>query len=585
MKRFSRRDLLSLLGSGSMATQFHDPVGQLLRVMLDGMIAKAHAEESGVSEMKNYLSMNMIGGRAQMHWDLFPAPYPGMSYDMSNPAFPGQHLYINRVRPDGTAEFALLPVPGVTDYFGRALQLNPIWLTSLPRPDGSSVPMYELLKHMCSIRTIRYAGDGHAINATKQTLPSPTGVSIAGSAADHSNRPIQAVGTAGYNTDNFKSKSGVGIQKVPELNYANPLTNLMKPFDRNIPAAMPQALVDSRRNMPSVDAAIELINSFISQGKPGASILSSHRRSAEQLLYTGVGNLTASWNALKNKYTALINASRGLQGGISIIPGVTDYALNNTNDTRCRPGDFISAGDVLPYNHILNSDIRSIITNITNVEYLASNFALMEYVVTRRLSHVVTGIVDGISGLSFIRPDGSTNIYGGHGFDEHYVGTHVAFVAHAFWARAMSACLYELIEVLKADGQWQNTVIHPNSDFSRQTRNSDVVTVNGVNVTQPGAGSDHGWSGSSTSIFSGQIDTFTIMNNTRIESSHAGYAGTWQGAKVNGEHISINHAISTICALLGVPAPGNNEPSLLNRGQDGRWYPILPPPENIHETD
>src|SRR5690606_23492923 len=104
-------------------------------------------------------------------------------------------------------------------------------------------------------------------------------------------------------------------------------------------AGLNEDLIAARKSSEALDVFFDTINRHIASGNPGATTLRKEMKSAEKLLYGGIGDLVDAWagpNGLRRKYEDLMLLSRGLVGGVSRIPNVTDNPLRGTtaNDLR-----------------------------------------------------------------------------------------------------------------------------------------------------------------------------------------------------------------------------------------------------------
>src|SRR5690606_26764480 len=108
--------------------------------------------------------------------------------------------------------------------------------------------------------------------------------------------------------------------------------------------------------------------------------------------------------------------------------------------------------------------------------------------------------------------------------------------------RAVASCLYELITALKnkqipGGGNLFNKVILTiSSDFNRSARSN-------------GSGSDHGWEGSSYTLFSGRIPGFEVIGNVTSENS-SGYSGTWGKAGLVAELMNKRMVIGNVASTV-----------------------------------
>ncbi|MCB0393103.1 MAG: DUF1501 domain-containing protein, partial [Bdellovibrionales bacterium] len=177
----------------------------------------------------------------------------------------------------------------------------------------------------------------------------------------------------------------------------------------------------------------------------------------------------------------------------------------------------------------------------------AEQFALVEFVVTNDLSRSITICPRSISGIMI--NGGRANMI----FDQHNVGCIISYYLNSMYYRALSACLLELIEILKSQGKFQDTVIDVGGEFNRNPRNN-------------GSGADHGSAGGSMALYTGMLNSPMVLGNIYRDRG-GNYSGTWgQGAPISqyGIPLDIGHWGSTIATLLGVPSPVTARPSIVS---------------------
>ena len=83
-----------------------------------------------------------------------------------------------------------------------------------------------------------------------------------------------------------------------------------------------------------------------------------------------------------------------------------------------------------------------------------------------------------------------------------------------------------------------------------------------------GAGSDHGWQGSNTTLFSGMIEKHQVAGNIMAQTN-GNHVGTWGMAAgvdaLDGQDMTFGNVASTISGMLGVDTPSPNSPSLIKK--------------------
>ena len=232
------------------------------------------------------------------------------------------------------------------------------------------------------------------------------------------------------------------------------------------------------------------------------------------------------------------------------------------------------------------SDLRSAFTQQTYIGGLVSSFVLAEHMLTKKYSQSVIGMVGGIQNLLFdqlysIDSNGnnlnqSSNERGSYSLDHHFCGASTLLLLNTRFYRALSACLYELITVLKnTDGNMFNrTAINVISEFSRNT--------------MPGGGETaHGYKGVPFSMFNGLIKKAHVIGNIGYEfsgSTPLTNRGLWGAAApmqtMSGRPLNAGNVATTIASVVGVPSPSPNNISLVMI-ENGELKPTINEKENI----
>ena len=535
----SRRQAISMMGLCGAASFLKTPSELLISGLVDGVFSRAQAQATG-TQPRNHIYVNLNGGPARWFWDLPLVPYAGNLPVLSNP-------HVNTKFSDagisaGQPEYQTVAVTrqGVT------LNMPSLWSTDIPTVGGGQVPMVNLLDNMLMIRGVNMRMDGHPDNNDKQVRPLMAAPSLGGLVADRSHRPLPAVGLPGGPNGVFKSGRGIG--QVQLESYSDPLRKIMQPFSRTADALAPAYL--SRRQ--ALDAALERalasLGEYARSSGAGSESLETARKSAEALIRQGIGDVSGEYTRLLAKYSALIDRC-----AIDPVPGVTDKPV--------RYSDMIVANGFTPQTSvhegfIRNADLRTVLQTSSNPGSLAEGFAVAEYLIKNKLSSAVTLGSGRVFGLRFedLRDRATPTVAGTTGagtwgYDEHFGGSVLSVIINTFLFRCLSACLYEFINVLKADGLFDESVIQIGAEFSRNPRRDQ-------------SGSDHGWMANCTSLFSGSIKKPMVLGNTLLDSPYAD--GTWGAAatvQVDGakQQLTIGHSTSTVAHLLRVqPILSNN---------------------------
>lgn len=533
-KNINRRNFLSLFGATTALPLMQSPVQILIESILIGTAQKAHAEVFNYSPRK-FLQILQNGAPSRWTYDLFLTPYD--STYVRNPylgtKFTGSSTYTD-------TEYATV--------LKKGLNVPYLWQFNVPHANGSQRPMDQLLDNMVSLRGINVGNADHGAAQELQFLPLGAGHSMSALSADYSKAPIPAIncGNGQYRFKSEKSKSFVALQSGGNL-----LTKLLNPFSRTTT----NSDFNTRRQSlgTALDAAIEILNTTSENKHSGLSNTSSSLNAAKDLLSKGFGDLNSTWNNLVAKYSLLI--SRSFDPNQNLI-GINDKVVGGT-DTRNRR--YALNSDT---NLVLDADLRTMINLTTRIGQMAENFAMAEYVLTNNLSSSISIALGSINNLKIA---GVQNSGQGLAFDEHEAGCMPTQYVNSFYNLAYSACLLELIDQLKLKNIFSETVIVTGGEFGRNPR-------------KDGFGSDHGFTGSSSAIYSGAITSPVVLGNIfKDKTPTAAYSGTWgQGAPVAeiGRELDLGHWASTIAFLLRVPTPVTASTSVLSL-KNGIITPII----------
>lgn len=547
----TRRQALAMMGCCSALTPFvGNPVNTLISGIAEGIIRKAHAAEG--PGPRNYIYIYLHGGPNRWVFDYLLAPY-------SMPSSLVKHPYVNTCISNGKLAYQTFPftVNGVT------LNLPTLWKCSLPRLDGTSVPMTSLLANMFTMRGVNMEIEGHGRNSERQLRPSSSAPSLQGAVADHSDRPIPSVSLWGTLPNHvYRSEKGMGLVSPiwdPARKH-NPLLPILGPFNgtNTNPVHYPRRDALDK----AVNAAMESLARYTKSRNPGAEKLFDLRHRVDGLIRKGIGNAEDVYPAARDKYLQLIDACV-----TTTIPEVSNAPVpwNIAGES----GAMFAPGKIAR-----NPDLRTMLTREVTIG-LAEGFAASEYLLRQGYTSSVMFGSAGVGPLFFEntrdinKKIDEGNVRSGSLLDAHYTGSALTLLIDSFFFRALATCLYEFITQLKAAGLFDETIIQLGSEFGRIPReNMD--------------GSDHGWSASNATLFSGAIKRPLILGNISRNATgnetvqlQAGVGkGTWGTcAKVSvdghSRYLHIGHVTSTLCHLLRIPRLMTNYSSLVQEGSQG----------------
>lgn len=545
----SRRNFLKQLSGGAGITALS--VSGVLEVLIRGRLSQASA--ATVSDtLRKYVFFQFYGAPIAFPFHLPLNARVGESVD--------ENLCIKNQFSGGQMRWDTQ----VFNINGQSIQMPSLWGKTIPTVSGAQVPISSLLENHIFVRGIDSGINSHTACSTLMQIPDPTKRSVGGIVADRAlteQIPLPAV-LGNYSSTRFKAQASSGLSV--DLGASNLLeSNILSPFLQN--ATMESAL--ARRSIFSAEfnRAIQSLKAKGLASNEAFERLQITYDSFESLIRKDFGNLSQEWNNLKNKYQDLISQSSAIEEILTeAIPtdGVpTSYRQRNDNG-----------------NYFIHNDLRDLIRRTGSVRSsiisMAESFALSEFMLRENLGASMLYQVGGYHRL-FLQSDndpaGSTLAMG---FDTHYVGVLPMIVASSFLYRSFAACLYEFRSQLNAFNQFENTVIHYGGEFPRSPRGE------GIYVSDPGGGSDHGYDAHAFGLMSGAIKKPSVVGN--IYRTHPssyfrdrGQAGTWGLAapisnfEVGSTTPNMGHAASTICMALGVPSPTPNFSSLITETSDG----------------
>jgi hypothetical protein len=269
--------------------------------------------------------------------------------------------------------------------------------------------------------------------------------------------------------------------------------------------------------------------------------------SMRSLFMQSFEGLQAEYEGLYSKYRNLISLSLGTRN----MAGISDQVISVDAQNK----DFHLRSDTnAPYS---GNDLRDIINTNNTISRLASDCAITEYLISHNLS------------CSIFNSVGQVNA--GFGNDAHNTGAMLQFYVFTHMVRAYSACVYELVQVLKAKNLFNQTIIQLSSDFSRCPREEGGISP----------GSDHAGNCSYTQIINGEIEGPSVTGNiydidtSRNQETYPGTYGSAAPVEGIGHAIQLGNVNVTLSNLLGIK-PNTSDSGLLFK-QNGKWKSIYSP--------
>jgi Protein of unknown function (DUF1501) len=541
-----------LVGTGAvLSTPFEIYLSNVMIHFLQKSYALA-ADDLAAFADKKFIHLSMVGGAPRWYWDQPLNPNGNDNMGAAN-----QMLITRMTNNGGMATGGSYATTKIGNFY-----LPHMWSGNIPTPNGGSAPMANLAQNMLSIRGIDLQADGHDSNRYKQTMVA-SGSSLLGLVAEQGKTPIPAT-AYGSGAHYYASSKGVG---QVESGSGSPLTDFLNPF---LNGSSLQSVSNTTLEA-SIDRVLRSMASVSSSKHKFLPTTYEQRLNAKTLLKKDFGNLQASYNSLVNKYENLISRSFG--DSAFHLAGVEDSFINsemyNRNFTVGAGGEVWS----------VPGDLRGLTDSGTSIAALSASMAVAEYMVTQGFS----SSVNVLSGdFVNVNTTGGQNIAASNApapnrknisIDCHESGCFSNLLLQTRNYRAHSACLYELINSLKAVSTSQGslfdqTAIAVTSEFSRAPRTD-------------GSGSDHGFAGTNYVIYSGAIPELTVVGNVGDHSQ--GYGGKWAAAPVSelgGRTALIGNVASSFTTILDLKSPTPNDASFVYR-KDNKVYPAFKGPKNV----
>jgi hypothetical protein len=509
----SRRQFLNYAASSSIVGLCRSPAKALFATILGGMSQRAWAQSLGLAP-RNLIDLCENGGPARWMCNTFLSPYSSAGI---NPA----PMVGTRFKNVGGRYI------GVQYETVRQKGIDVPWMWSheLPSANGSTRPMADLLDNLLCIQGINTRNAGHASSQLWHMLPVGALKSTSALSADASNAPFAALN---INAPSFVFRSTESKTALSVSTSGNMLSTLLDPFR---PAGTPEFRTKKSELREAYDSLLPSLDALARAGHPGAEAIVQNRESALQLVATNFDALAGEWTTLLAKYRSLI--TRAIYDPARPLVGINDLPIGEAGSGAPELYQ-VTNGSAL--NLHLSSDLRTAVDSRTTINGLAEGFAFTEYVIRAKLtSSVALGI--GSIGPFVRQSDGASIEVMGN--DQHTCGLYPTMYFTLLRHRAVLACLAELIDQLKAQNIYNDTVIRLAGEFTRNPRGL--------------IGSDHGFRGQVLNLYSGAFSGPLIIGNLRND----GNLGWGSGGKIPelGRQLNLNDSTVTLAHLLRVPAP------------------------------
>ena len=450
-----------------------------------------------------------------------------------------------------------------------------MWKYNIPTPSGEG-KLTDLADNMLIVRGCNMIFDGHEINSKRLEAPSLGHHSLAG-LHDHTTPGLfpcialegeKESGTAAQ-AYSSPTKSKIPIKKTSS-HYINHL------FESFLSKSSDVTSDDLLEEILTVKFRRDNISSFIKQHR--------EKKRAKKYILENYTNIKSDYEKAITKYQDLIDRSLRKTN----LTGITDKKIPGLKLPITLKKKFHSDGSpfqIVDYlgaykqedNIILGEDLRSMFDS-AEIKEFSKQMALTEVAVIYNLTN---SIILNISPLKEIRAkvipleelilvNKGTNIIISirnnlspkslkinHEADSHQTGSLSTLLCDTLQWRAVGSTTQELIRVIKKTNSklWKNTLIHLTTEFEREPGDIDK-------------GSHHGFTGHTSTFFSGSIEKTTIIGNI-YNISHdptdvTPGCGTWgKGAPVTalGDRTMVyGNIASSIADFLGCPSPMPHEP-------------------------
>lgn len=535
----TRRQALGAVGGGIAAPLLLNPLHTLMRGLVDGLISSAQAAEATI-QPRTLINCHMVNAPALWYSMMPMSPYANL--------VPNRGQHINTGITNGSLVYQ---TKALTTSAGSTLHMPNLWASNIATPTGIA-PMGNLIENMLIMRgVLGYSSGSHGSGRQEMTRPVATRPSLMGLVSDASSLPVQAVLTT--NADGMRSAfKATKTGQTLVTNFSDPMTQILGPFDKRTDTVNSTFVTRRMAKDLLIQQALSSLGAYASSNAPGSDSLFSMRNSAELFLRNGITTAIAAYPTAVTKYKKLISDCGSLSS-LKIV-GLTDSPIPlPAGNADGIPKTSISGSS----GYCQNADLSTLITGTTVADAMAVNFAIAEVLVTQNLSSSITLGLGDLTEVNYQNPVSfitktPINPYGYWNVDEHQGGSYVSLIANSFQYQCLYSCLNELISVLKAKGQYGETVIFLTSDFGR-SEDSQAY------------GTKHAPDACAFQIFSGAIAASSVIGNI----SHGATIDYGQGRPVTGifgsnRVLNVFDATSTVAGLARVTPPSDNNPSLVS---------------------
>ncbi len=305
-KKLSRRQLME--ASVAMAgVTYLSPLELMVSSILDGLVAKAHAQTLGI-QARNYVFMQLPGGPPRWTWCPF-TPFDDYRNLATN---------INV----GTRYISTSQIQYITKNI-NGINMPWLWQYDVAKAGGGERPMSELMDDTLFMRGVDCGNPAHTGAQALQFLPQGASSTFTAFSADQNPNPIAHI-DMGTSRSIWKSSNNKTRVNLPT--NSSMLKSLLSPFI-GISSSNFQA------NKNKIDQAIKSSMASLSESTasdhPGASAIISSQKDATDLMRRSFNDLDKEFSDRVNKYEDLVRRSKDT---FSNLPGITDANAGGMRD-------------------------------------------------------------------------------------------------------------------------------------------------------------------------------------------------------------------------------------------------------------
>ncbi|ATH09151.1 hypothetical protein BIY24_14725 [Halobacteriovorax marinus] len=542
------------------------------------------------TEYKKYILLNVVESPSRWMFDTILRPTNNDKF-IENQFIATGFAHIGQEPLDFSYEYKTFP--------HRGMNFPVMWNQSLPDSKGGSFVLKELAENMLIVRGCNMIFDGHEINSKRLDAPSIGDYSITG-LHDHTSPglfpclSLEGVKESGTAAQAYHSPSK---NRIPIKHSHNHYVDY---------------LLDSFLNSKEDDSSDALLEEILAQ-KFRRDHIGDFIKNLRQK--KKIRNFVKeNYSLIKKDYERAISKYQNL-----IDRSIRETRISNLTDKRI-PGikfpltlkkrvhkdktpfdivDYIGAykqGDRI----IIEDDIRDIFKT-AEIKELAKQMSLTEIALKYDLTNNIVMNISAITEMTTktislddleIKSSGDKVTISkkkeakeevlkiSHEADSHETGSISTLVCDYLMWRAVASCTHELINRIKEHGksQWENTLIHLTTEFEREPGEIDK-------------GSHHGFTGHTSTFFSGSIKETSLIGNiysiSHDQTDVSPGCGTWgKGApvdKLGNREMVYGNIATSIADFLGCPSPMPHEPRIFKL-DNGRIHSLVEAPTNKEFT-